>query len=104
MTASSDEKNNGDDRIDAAVYRALGRLGWRLPRTEDEIRAAEEWVANTQIELPRSLLDVPVADHSHAPAVARDEDFARALRVEEERRALEERQSNDREREENRDR
>lgn len=75
--------SDSDDRLDPETYHGLGHLGWRLPRTEEEVKAAEEWAAKAPIELPHRLQDVPSVERSPR---ALDDDLSRALREEDERR------------------
>ena len=39
--------------------RDLAKLGWRMPETAAEVRAAEEWVAKSPSELPQRLQATP---------------------------------------------
>lgn len=48
-----------DDRFRPEAYRELGKLGWRVPESDKEVRAAEEWVARSSIRLPAKLHHLP---------------------------------------------
>jgi hypothetical protein len=53
-TQKTPESQN-DERLSAALYRALGEAGMRLPRTAKEVEAAEQWVREHGPEVPASL-------------------------------------------------
>lgn len=59
MTKNEQPADERSERFSVRVYGALGRNGWRLPRTEAEVRAAEEWASRNPVRLPGRLADVP---------------------------------------------
>lgn len=46
----------GVDDLDRETHDILGLLGWRLPKSADEVQAAEEWLRSHQATLPERLL------------------------------------------------
>ncbi len=46
-----------DDRMDPRFHGEMIDLGWRLPRAEGDVRAAEEFVADAPGGLPERLQD-----------------------------------------------
>jgi hypothetical protein len=55
------ERTTGDqnERLDPKIHRDMAQLGWKIPQTEAEVRAAEELVAKAPDELPARLLEMP---------------------------------------------
>lgn len=67
MTKHENAAGDPSERLSPELYRELGKNGWRLPQTEHEVRAAEEWVSKTPDRLPEGLHDLPGKDHSPEP-------------------------------------
>jgi hypothetical protein len=53
-----------NERLDPKLHSNLGKLGWRMPQTAAEVRAAEEWVDKSPRELPERLGAAPDVDRS----------------------------------------
>jgi hypothetical protein len=47
------------ERLDPGLYSAMAKLAWRMPRTEADVRAAEDLVSRTPGELPERLARTP---------------------------------------------
>jgi hypothetical protein len=60
------DQTGGDpsERLDAKVYADLAKVGWRVPETEVEVRAAEEWAGKSPDELPQRLRVTPAMGSS----------------------------------------
>lgn len=63
------EQPDGDagERLSREVREALGRSGWRVPQSDAEVRAAEEWVARSNERLPEQLQSIPDPERRPAP-------------------------------------
>jgi hypothetical protein len=53
-----------NERLDAKVYADLAKVGWRIPESEAEVRAAEEWAGKSPGELPQRLRVTPATGSS----------------------------------------
>jgi hypothetical protein len=70
MKAHENTSRDPTDRMSRGIYRELGKLGWRTPQTDAEVRAAEEELVRSPGALPERLDRVPDPD----PSEARDAD------------------------------
>lgn len=64
MTKQAHIDGDQDDRFRPEAYRELGKLGWKVPQSDQEVRAAEEWTARNPVRLPDRLRDVPDKERS----------------------------------------
>jgi hypothetical protein len=58
MTKHRDNPGDSEEQLRPKLYRDLGRLGWRVPQSEREVRAAEDWVGTHSTRLPDRLHDL----------------------------------------------
>src|SRR5690349_1223219 len=63
------ESKTGDpnERLDPKIHRDLAQLGWKIPQSEAEVRAAEEWASKLPGEIPARLRGMPNKDRSQKP-------------------------------------
>lgn len=66
---SEDHSARGDqhERLDRKIHHDLANLGWRIPQTEPEVRAAEESANRWSGDLPERLHDTPDDERSQTP-------------------------------------
>lgn len=54
----SKDKHN-PEQLAPRLHQELGKAGWRIPQTEQEVRAAEEWVSREPDRVPPGLQELP---------------------------------------------
>ena len=64
MTKQANKSGEQPERLPRELHRALGRLGWKVPETDQEVRAAEEWIARSAVRLPDRLGKSPDMNRS----------------------------------------
>jgi len=67
MKLHGQESADRDEQLSPEVYRELGEQGWRLPLSEPEVAAAEDWVSKTPDRLPEGLRETPELDNTPEP-------------------------------------
>lgn len=94
MTKQAHTDGDREDRFHPDIYRDLGKLGWRVPQADQEVRAAEERVAREPVRLPDRLRDLPGEDRSAESGGM----LGRYLRDDERRTSIDESKSKDEDR------
>lgn len=64
MTKQAQADGDRDERFRPELYREFGKLGWNVPQSDQEVRAAEEWIAANPVRLPDRLRDLPGKERS----------------------------------------
>jgi hypothetical protein len=64
MSKHDQPAGDRNERLSQEIYRELGRIGWRMPKSEPEVRAAEEWVSKTPDRLPERLGTLPESNRA----------------------------------------
>ena len=59
MSKQAHKSGEQPERLRPRLHRALGRFGWKVPETDQEVRAAEAWTAKSPVRLPDRLREVP---------------------------------------------
>jgi hypothetical protein len=67
MTKHERYGDDRNERLSPALYHELAKHGWRLPQSDQEVRAAEESIAKSPIKLPERLRDLPEDGRSRTP-------------------------------------
>lgn len=62
MTHQGQAPDEQGENLSPEIYRELGKNGWRVPETEPEVKAAEEWVGKAPDRLPARLESLPDKD------------------------------------------
>jgi hypothetical protein len=55
MAKHKHSPDEGEGRLRPVLYRELGKTGWRVPQSEQEVRAAEQWLDRNSVRLPDTV-------------------------------------------------
>ncbi len=64
MTKHANLPPDRSEWLSRELYRELGAQGWTIPKSEREVRAAEEWLAKNPVRVPDRLSSRPEKDVS----------------------------------------
>lgn len=89
MSKPDNTAGDRNERFSPELYRELGKNGWRLPQTEREVRAAEDWISKNPERNAGRLPDMP--DEKSSPK--QDRILDRYLRTDQPDRSADESKS-----------
>lgn len=93
MTEHDNATGDQHEHLNPRIYRDLAKLGWKIPETEVEVQAAEEWAEKPLGELPARLHETQ--DPNKESAQRSNGILGRYLREAEQHRSLDDSKAKD---------